>query len=116
MSEGDGISDAAGPFGLEAVERSGRRLLVLRGEIDLDAAVRLHAVALRLLVGNQDVDIDWSGAERLSAGAVQVLLALGAALSERGRALRVAADQSAIRQCLDAAGLAGHFPAEVPAS
>jgi len=99
------------------VARSGSgSLVVLAGQIDLDAAARLRPEAEKLLTESGPVALDWQAAEHASAGAVQVLLALAAALQARGRAFSVVRDQAEIRSMLNLAGLSGHFPvAEEPA-
>jgi len=84
--------------------------LVLEGPVDLDAAAELRARAERLLEGTAGVEIDWHAATYACAGAIQVLLALEAALAARGRSLRVARDNPEIRRYLHFAGLSGHFP------
>jgi len=91
-------------------------VVTLTGQIDLDAAGRLRAEAEKLLAESGPVALDWRAAEHASAGAVQVLLALEAALKARGRPLSVVHDQAEIRSMLELAGLNGHFPiAEEPA-
>lgn len=84
--------------------------MVLAGQVDLDAAGRLRTEAERFLAGSGDVTLDWHAAEHVGAGAVQVLLALEAALMAQGRALRVASDNPDVRRFLTLAGLSGRFP------
>ena len=94
-----------------AVERPGAHpLLVLSGHIDLDAAAHLRAEAERLAAGCEAMTVDWHAATHVSAGAVQVLVALQAALSARGRTLHVARDNQDVRRFLELAGLSGRFP------
>ena len=85
-------------------------LLVLAGEISLDAAHQLSDVALQAVSGGKDVAIDWSEAGHICAGALQVLLALGTALGARGQVLSVAGDNSGARHTLELAGLSRLFP------
>jgi len=98
------------------VTRSGSGAsVVLAGQIDLDAAARLRAETEKLLAESGPVVLDWQAAGHASGGAVQVLLALGAALKARGRALAVSRDQAEIRSMLERAGLSSYFPiAEEP--
>lgn len=84
-------------------------VLVLSGRIDLEASGRMLAEAERLLAGAGPVALDWRAVEHLGAGAIQVLLALEAALTARGRTLRVAGDNPDVRRFLDVAGLSAHF-------
>lgn len=97
-------------------QRDSHAFLVLAGEIGLDAAADLRAEAERLLAGPEAVALDWHAATHIGAGAIQVLLSLEAALSARGRALRVAGDNPDVRHYLELAGLSAHFPALEPAT
>jgi anti-anti-sigma regulatory factor len=98
-------------FGI-SVERNGPRLsLRLRGALGPDAAAVLHPEAVRIATGDEDVEIDWSAAEHVSAAALQVLIALDTALSARGRKLVIANDNPGVRQFLEAAGLSSRFAA-----
>ena len=97
-------------FRVEVQREESRDLLVLTGSIGPDAAVRLHQEALRLAAAGRSVAIDWNRAEHLSSCALQVLVALRSALSQRGLSLLVAADSPAVRCSLEAAGLSAHFP------
>jgi len=83
--------------------------LVLAGVIDLEAARQLAAQAKGLAGGVRNVAIDWRQAEYVSAGALQVLLALGITFAGSGRRLQVGADNPAVRGFLELAGLSGHF-------
>jgi anti-anti-sigma regulatory factor len=85
-------------------------LLLMEGQMDLDAAATLQAAAERLLAGSEGVAIDWHAAGHVCAGAVQVLLALEVALSSCGRALHVANDNPDVRRYLELAGLSSRFP------
>jgi len=91
------------PFLVEIQEDT----LVLAGPIGQDAVPRLHAEALRLAGYPKDTAVDWSAAEHLSAGALQVLLALARARKN----LRVSRDQPGIRSLLELAGVSEWFPA-----
>jgi anti-anti-sigma factor len=85
-------------------------VLVLAGELNLDAVRQLTEAALGLVAGGKEVGIDWREAGHVSAGAMQVLLALRAALDARGRALRVTGDNPGVRRTLELAGLSQLFP------
>lgn len=89
-------------------------LLILAGAISLDAARQLSDAALQVLGGGREVAVDWSQAGHVSAGALQVLLALRAALDARGLVLSVAGDNPGIRHTLELAGLSPLFPAAGP--
>ena len=86
-------------------------LLVLAGEMNLDAAVQLRDSALKAVAGGREVGVDWSKAGHVSAGAIQVLLALRAALDAQGRGLHTAGDSPGVRRTLELAGLSRLFPA-----
>ena len=85
-------------------------LLMLAGAISLDAARQLSDAALQALAGGREVAVDWSEARHVSAGALQVLLALRTALDARGLALPVAGDNPGVRRTLELAGLSPLFP------
>jgi anti-anti-sigma factor len=91
-------------------QRGTRTLLVLEGDIGLDAAADLRTEAERLLAGSGGLAIDWHAAAHVGAGAIQVLLALNAALSARGGSLQVARDNPGVRRFLELAGLSDRFP------
>lgn len=85
-----------------------RRLkLTLRGSLDLGSALELHRLAVEAAGAGSDVDLDWRGAGHLSAGVIQVLLALESALAGRGRSLRIGPPGPQIKQDLDRSGLSG---------
>jgi ABC-type transporter Mla MlaB component len=85
-------------------------LLVLAGQLGLDASVRLRDEAEVLAAQARDVDLDWGETQTVTASSLQVLLALGVTLSKRGRALRVTADNPGIRHLLELSGLSACFP------
>jgi len=87
-----------------------RDLLVLTGQVDLDAAAQLRGQAVELAARARPVEIDWSGAEHVGPSAVQVLLALAAAMTAGGHTLEVRSDNPRVRGFLELAGLASHFP------
>ncbi len=106
--------EAAGgdePFRIETRQHGAEEALLLAGLLDVSAAALLRTTALRLAEAGRDVAIDWSQAEHISAGALQVLLALGAAMAGKGKAVRVAADNPDVRGFLELAGLSARFPA-----
>ena len=86
--------------------------LVLAGEIGLDAVHRLSDAALQAVASGREVSLDWSDAQRVCAGALQILLALGTALSARGLALSVAGDNPGVRRVLELASLSQLFPVQ----
>ena len=88
-------------------------LLVLSGHINLDAATKLHEVALQAAAGARPLQVDWSRAEHVGASAVQVLLALSTALHSRGHTLEIRNDSPRVRGFLDLAGLSAGFPLAV---
>ncbi|HUA58739.1 MAG TPA: hypothetical protein VML19_08305 [Verrucomicrobiae bacterium] len=98
------------PVHVESRLGGSRNLLVLAGEIGLDAIGVLYEEAPRLSVAAGGVDIDWREAQVVSGGCLQVLLALGTALSQRALTLRAAADNPKIRQSLELAGWSTRFP------
>ena len=83
-------------------------LLVLTGQINLDAAAQLREQALQLAAVSRPVEIDWSGVGHLCPAAVQVLLALGMALSGAAQ-LRIRRDNRRVRDFLELAGLSDRF-------
>jgi len=103
-------SPTAETFRIAVEPRGAQTVLVLEGQIGLDAGAHLRAEAEGLLGGSGGVAIDWRSAAHVGAGAVQILLALQTALAGRGRALRVAGENPEVRRFLEFAGLSGHFP------
>jgi len=97
-------------FRIAVEQRDSHALMTLEGPVDLEAAASLRVEVERLLGGSAAVRIDWHAAGHFCAGAIQVLLALGAALTARGGSLSVAGDNPDIRRFLELAGLSGHFP------
>jgi anti-anti-sigma factor len=89
-------------------------LLVLAGEIDLDAAGQLREEAETLAAGSGDVEVDWRNAEIATSSSLRGLRALGTSLSERGRGLRVSSDNRNVHGLLELAGLSSRFPALEP--
>jgi anti-anti-sigma factor len=97
-------------FRVELRQQESGDLLILAGQINLDAAALVRDEAVRAAANARGAAIDWSGAEYVSASAVQVLLALGAALAAKGQALEVANENAGVRRALEVAGLSGRFP------
>lgn len=97
-------------FHVELRPSTSRDVLVLAGGVSLDAVHQLSDVALQTVARGKEVAIDWSEARHICAGALQVLLALGAALGARGRVLSVAGDSPGVRHTLELAGLSRLFP------
>jgi anti-anti-sigma factor len=81
------------------------RRLTLAGDLDISHAVALRAAALAL-VGGTDVVAELVGVGRLDIAALQVLLALRAALGEQGGRLVVAGTPPHIIETWRLAGLA----------
>lgn len=101
-------------FRIETQALESRNLLVLAGQVGLDATAKLLDEAEDLAGEARDVDLDWREADVVSASSLQVLLALGVSLSERGRAMRITADNPDIRRLLELAGLSTRFPGTEP--
>jgi anti-anti-sigma regulatory factor len=97
-------------FRVESRPLGSRDLLVLAGQIGPDAAGPLYRQAEQLATITGGVDLDWREAEAVSGSCLQVLLALGIALSERALTMRVSGDNPQIRQSLELAGLSSRFP------
>lgn len=55
-------------FRIETHLQESRNLLVIAGQIGLDAAVQLHDQAKHLAANGCDVDVDWREAESVTAG------------------------------------------------
>ena len=102
-------------FHVELRTSESRDVLVLTGDVNLDAAHQLCAASLQGLAGRREVAVDWTGASRVGAGALQALLALSTALQARGRGLSVVGDNPCVRHMLELAGLTRHFPIAGPA-
>jgi anti-anti-sigma factor len=102
------------PFSIEVREEDTRDLLVLAGQLDASAAVPLRATAQRLAGQEKGVAIEWERAEHVGVSALQVLLALAAALEEKGKAVAVASDNPDVRGFLELAGLSARFPVCAP--
>ena len=112
----DEIAVEPEPFRVELRLPESCDWLVLAGELNLDAAIQLRDVALSAVAGGGEVGVDWRDAGHVSAGALQVLLALRAALDARGQVLQIAGDNPGVRRTLELAGLSRLFPIrEAPA-
>jgi len=99
------------PFRVETRPLESRNLLVLAGDIGLDAATQLRDEAEHLTARARDVDVGWRESEIVTASSLQVLLALGVSLSAQGQTLRVTGDNPKVRHLLELAGLSTRFPA-----
>ena len=99
------------PFRVELRPSESCAWLVLAGELNLDAAIQLRDVAMSAVAGGGEVGVDWRDTGHVSAGAIQVLLALRAALDAQGRGLHTAGDSPGVRRTLELAGLSRLFPA-----
>jgi len=89
-------------------------VLTLRGAIEAPSICELLAAAVSACASGKPVLVDWSEAEHLHAGALQVLMALKAELTAQERPLRVSDSSEAVRDCIGAAGLAEWFPSQLP--
>lgn len=107
LANAPSVEDAL--FHVELRPSARRDVLILEGAINLDAARQLHDAALQALAGGREVAIDWSQARHVSAGAVQVLLALGVALHARGSVLPVTGENVNVRRMLEPGGLSRLF-------
>lgn len=85
-------------------------ILHLTGAAGVELAEVVHQAALQAADSGKDVVLDWTRAEHVDACSLQLLVALRAALVERGHALRVAGSNPAVEKYLTLAGLADHFP------
>ena len=101
-------------FRVETQARESGNLLVLAGQIGVDAAAQLLDEAELLAANAGDVGVDWREAETVTASSLQLLLALGVSLAERGQTLRVTGDNPNVRRLLELAGLSARFPAGRP--
>jgi anti-anti-sigma regulatory factor len=79
--------------------------LVLKGNVTVVSAGRLHRTALEAVELNVDVTADLGAAEDLDASALQILLALRRALEARGRNLRLTGSSPLQDESLRLAGL-----------
>jgi anti-anti-sigma regulatory factor len=79
--------------------------LVLKGNVTVVSAERLHRTALESLELNADVTADLGAADDLDASALQILLALRRSLQARGRNLRLAGSSPLLDESLRLAGL-----------
>ena len=93
-------------------ERGGQAILSLRGAIDASCVPDLLSAALRANGAGKAVVLDWSAAEYLHTGALQVLLALKAELTAGGRTLLVSTCSSGVQECITAAGVVDTFEPE----
>ena len=62
------------PFHVETQSRDSRNVLILAGQIGLDASAHLHDAAEHLAASCGVVDVDWRETETMTAGCLQVLL------------------------------------------
>lgn len=99
-------------FRIELRPAEAANQLILGGAINLDAAARLREVVLAAANPAKDVLIDWSEAGHVGAGALQLLIALRAALAAGGHGLAVGRDNSGVRRTLELTGLSGLFPVQ----
>lgn len=94
---------------VELVECDGRVMVRLSGNIGTAESERLLAAARQAVATPGPVLLDWSAAERIGASAVQILLAMQAALGAAKRTLQVVVPPEPIREYLEAGGLWQQF-------
>ncbi len=95
--------------GLCVFEEEGRTMVKLEGSARVETAVRLKQELAQAQIAHE-VAIDWGEAEHVDACVLQVLLALGKLLAERGSSLIVDRDNPKVRQYLKLSGLSEYFP------
>lgn len=91
-------------------QHKGHVRVTLAGTPDLLAVQALHAALAGLVDSGKDIVLDCAAVEHISSAALQVLIAVQAALAQRRR-LRIESESAAIRDYLRIAGLDGLFPA-----
>jgi anti-anti-sigma regulatory factor len=79
--------------------------IVVKGNLTVVLAERLHRIALEAAHLDVDVTADFAAAEDLDASAMQVLIALRRSLRKRGRDLRLAGSSPLLDDSLRLAGL-----------
>ena len=89
-------------------------LLVLAGQINLDAAMQLREEEVRLAAAGRSLEVDWSRADHVGVSAIQVLLCLSGALASHGGSLRIHGDSPRVRRFLQVAGLSDRFAPAKP--
>jgi anti-anti-sigma regulatory factor len=97
---------------IEFHDEDGQAALTLRGVIEGPHLSELLAASVAACGSGKPVLLNWSEAERLHTGALQVLLALRHELAVLGRPLTVSALPSAVHDGIEAAGLADAFSPE----
>lgn len=98
------MSTASDPVAVEP--RAAGAALVLRGRVTVEHARVLHERAAEVRLAGGDVAVDCADVERLDASALQVLLALRAALEVAGRGLVLEHVPAALDGMLRLAGAA----------
>ena len=76
----------------------------LTGVVDIGVAREFQRVALDLVMSARNVTIDLREAERVDAGALQILLAVGQEVLRGGRSFSLTGMESQIRSYLEMAG------------
>ena len=95
---------------VELVKDGGQWSLVLSGEVAIGEARALHGAARATLDESAgDVVLRMGDLQSLDTSTMQVLVALGRALTERGRALRIDEAPEAVAQQWRRAGLGDLF-------
>jgi len=83
----------------------GETTIALTGAIDASRVGELLTASVMACAAGKPVLLDWSAADHLHAGALQVLTALAIELASRGQPLTYTSASPAVRQCVETAGL-----------
>jgi anti-anti-sigma factor len=95
--------------GLSVFDEEGRMIVKIEGSARVETAVLLKQELSQAQIPHE-VAVDWGDAEHVDACVLQVLLALGKFLTERGSSLIVDRDNPKVRQYLKLSGLSEYFP------
>jgi anti-anti-sigma factor len=95
--------------GLSLFDDEGHTTVKIEGSARVEMAVLLKQELTRAQIAHE-VAIDWGEAEHVDACVLQILLAFGKLLAERGSSLIVERDNPKVRQYLELSGLSEYFP------
>lgn len=87
----------------------GRRVLTVRGELDLATADHLWAMLEPLITPGVLLVLDAAELTFLDSSGLRILLLAGTKASASGATLRLAAPQPAVRRVLELTGVGGHL-------
>ena len=90
---------------ISLVERSGKSVLVLQGNVDVFWAEKLHQTALHIVEHTPDVMIECGNIEQLSSAALQILLALRIRVQQGGGRFSLENVPDTVHQQLQMTGL-----------